>query len=184
MKKVPGAIIAASAVAAVAIAGTVSFAAWTGGGSTSAEVTGSTGSITAVGEVTVAPSATSGTGTSKDSITMNTLLPYDFLGEPTENSVLYWEFTVTLKNSSSFTLEGSIKNGEENAVGADLFYSTTAPTVYNPTTNTMPSASGIDIKTAQTITPSNGTQATVYVYMVAYSTDAMNANISLTFTAT
>ena len=174
MKKTAKILIAASAVAAVVGVGTASYAAWTSGGSSSEDVTGFLGEIKVMGDIVV-EATFGGSGSSKDTIAMDKLLPYDMAGD--EGAVTYWQFSVTVEGGTSaptVSLIGTIKSSSGVAVGADLYYSQTAPGA---------TASDNDISSTKEITLDESNQATVYVYMVAYRTDAMNASISLTFTA-
>ena len=174
MKKTAKILIAASAVAAVVGVGTASYAMWSGG-SPSLEVNGSIGEINVMGDLLVEVTA-GGSGSSKDTIAMDKLLPYDMAGD--DGAVTYWQFSVTVEGGTTtptVSKIGTIKSSSGGAVGADLYYSQTAPGA---------TASDNDISSTKEITLDESNQATVYVYMVAYRTDAMNASISLTFTAT
>ena len=180
-------LIAASAVAAVFGVGAVSYAMWTAGDSTPATVEGPTGMVQTIGDITV--TATAGgdyVGTnSTTSGSMNKLLPIDYLGEAEDGVAKYWAFDVSLSGNSvsvNVTLSGTIKSGNK-AVNATLYYTTTQPT-FDSDTNYISNFSSLNGKAlsdaGQTITV--GTP--VYVYMVAYGTNAMDASINLTFTAT
>ena len=149
-------LIAASAVATVFGVGAVSYAKWTAGsGSPSADVDGVAGSITTIGGITVTP-----TNPTK-------LYP---MGEAPSGGKDCWEFNVTIDGTGdvTVTLEGKFTS---SGIYAKLYYSQDAG---------RPTDEEHDISSAKVI---EDPTKPVYVYMVAYGTNAMDAQISLTFTA-
>ena len=171
MKKKVKALVVAASVAAIAGIGAVSFAAWSGSTDTNKTITGATGEIDTIGAITVTPSTTSGSVDASGAITMNALVPYD-----QGSGVTYWEFDLssdtTGEQTVKYTILGSIAKGSgtgaQDIGDAELRWSTTAPTT--DTDGAEVSSTAADI-----------TGTTVYVFLVASGTDAMNANISLTF---
>ena len=166
MKRSAKILIAASAVAAAFGVGTVSYALWTAGGSTPVKAEGSAGMVKTVGNVTVSSDQSTGKNSSGN-LVMKKLLPYDHEYVDGPN---FWQFAVSVQNSAGdvqVTLEGSI---DCNAAVAKLYYSQTAPGSI-ATTDELSSVKTIDVSKP------------VYVYMIASSSVAMNASISLTFTA-
>ncbi len=178
MKKfVKPAVIAAS-VAAIAGLGAVSFAAWSGANTDPVEKNGATGEISTLGALTVTADAAS----LNDSNALKNLVPAD--QGTVADCVNYWKFTVSLPDATGgakaeYKIKGSLTPGEgDNATeigGAKLYWLATAPNAATPETTNEITA------TDTTITPA--ADGTVYVYLVATGTDAMNATISLTFSA-
>ena len=182
MKKAVKGLIVAATVAAVVGVGAVSFAYWQGSSDTSVTInTGATGQIATVGAITVTPSAASGSVTTGEggvkTYTMNKLCPVDQPTAPAD-CVKYWEFTLssaaTGGQSVKYTILGTLTEGTgTNATDlgdATLRWSTTAPTA---------AADGEEL----TGTAADITGTTVYVFLAADDTEAMNATISLTFAA-
>ena len=156
MKRSVNILIAASAVAAVFGVGAVSYAKWTAGsGGKPVEVEGVTGSITTIGGITVTPSSPT------------VLYP---LGGAPSGSKDYWEFNVnvTATGDVSVTVEGKFAS---SGIYAKLYYSQGTD---------RPTDDDHDISSAKVI---EDPTKPVYVYMVAYGTNAMEASINLTFTA-
>ena len=177
MKKAVKGLIVAATVAAVVGVGAVSFAYWQGSSDTSVTInTGATGQIATVGAITVTPSAASGS-VSEGVYTMNKLCPVDQTTAPSD-CVKYWEFTLSTAatggQSVKYTILGTLTEGTgENATAlgnAALKWSTSAPTA---------AADGTEL----TGTAADITGTTVYVFLTADDTEAMNATISLTFAA-
>ena len=157
MKRAVKMLIAASAVATVFGVGAVSYAKWTAGsGSPSADVDGVTGSITTIGGITVTPNKPTGS-----------LYP---LGGAPSGGKDYWEFEVKVDGTGNVvvTVEGKFAS---SGIYAKLYYSQDAE---------RPTDEEHDISSAKVI---EDPTKPVYVYMVAYGTNAMDASISLTFTA-
>ena len=148
--------------------GAVSFALWSSD-TKSVPVSGKSGMIETVGKVEV-----SADDTSKDGDNLKRLLPIDFLGTASDG-VLYWGFDIVAEGGNKVTLTYTIVDSNKQSVDAELYCSTTAPSEANR-------EELISEDDGATITLNDG-KATVYVYMVAYSTQAMNASIKLTFTA-
>ncbi|MCH5165521.1 MAG: hypothetical protein J1G01_03875 [Clostridiales bacterium] len=173
MKRSAKILIVALAIAIVFGIGTVSFAKWTVASSSTATAEGPTGKVNTVGNVVVTvTSGGSGSSTNKN-IKMNKLLPYD---NNDIQGTKYWQFSVSVTGNAgdvNVTLTGAI---DCDTSVAKLYFSQTAPGA-TASTNELPNG------TDKSITLSNN-QATVYVYMIAYSVAAMNTDISLTFTAT
>lgn len=176
MKNVTKILVTAAAVAAVTGVGAVSFAAWSAS-VTPVSQTGATGVINTIGNLTV-----TAIDASKDGDNLKALFPVD--QEGTISGVKYWGFTVkadtTGDASPTFTLVGTLATGSETAStdkgSAALYWSSTVPTA-------VVSANAIssDAENATTITL--GANDVVYVYMDASGTDAMLADITLTFSA-
>ena len=170
MKRSTKILIASTVVASVVSVGAVSYAFWTAGDTQSQEVTGTAGTINTVGELTVTPSTASGASLTS----MNALYPVD------QGSAYrtYWEFDVTVTGELTKTV------AETGA--AALFYSATAPS--GAPVSGAKQISGTDAEgqpiTAQEITLAESGATKVYIYMTANGTDAMKANIKLTFEAT
>ena len=178
MKKTVKGLIVAASVAAVVGVGAVSFAQWAVTSDNDVEITGSTGVINTLGDLTVTPSTASGTVAEGGAITMNALFPVDQDKDGTAGTHLtYWEFklesAVTGTQTVSYTLAGTLADATKGA--AELYWTTDTPTS---------STGAVEAnKLSGTATPLTGVENgdTVYVYMVATGTDAMNTAISLTF---
>ncbi|MDE7164379.1 MAG: hypothetical protein K2O04_03045 [Clostridiales bacterium] len=182
MKKRTKILITAAAVAAVVGVSAVSFAYWSGSTKTSVTVTGTTGVINTLGDLTVTPKE--GTYNTEDNaIVMNALYPVDQTtgnGLPT-GGLTYWEFTLSTAQGTgdqtvSYKLAGSLT--KDGGIGsAKLYWTTSDPTAEDfdaENDGTLVSADADDLTNVE-----NG--GTVYVYMTANATDAMEASISLTF---
>lgn len=176
-KKIVKPLVIATAVAAVAGIGAVSFAAWSGADTDPVTKSGATGEISTLGALTVTADAASLNGEN-----LKSLVPAD-QGTVTD-CVNYWKFTLSCDDATgdatpSYKIEGSLTAGSEDGStavgGAKLYWLATAPNAATPeTTNEITG-------TATALTPdANGV---VYVYLVASGTDAMNATVSLTFSA-
>lgn len=167
MKKSTKILITAVAIASIVGVGAVSYAAWTGGGVETKEVSGNTGSVRTIGDITVTPSDATGSAITA----LNALYPVDYRGD----GVTYWEFTLSAditEGTPVYYLAGELSSG----VSAKLYWSAETPT----TTMT------VDAQKELSATPKKLeglTDDTVYVYMVATGTDAMKADITLTFSA-
>ncbi|MCH5161429.1 MAG: hypothetical protein J1G04_05305 [Clostridiales bacterium] len=166
MKRSVKILIITLAIALVLGIGAVSFAFWYSGDSESVPISGNAAVIETVGKVEV-----SADDTSKDGDNLKRLLPIDFLGTASDG-VLYWGFDIVAEGGNTVKLEGSIAGGDSSV--AELYYSTTAPSEANREELIPEDGATINL---------SGGKATVYVYMVAYSTKAMNSSIKLTFTA-
>lgn len=173
MKKAIKAFIITASIAAAIGVGAVSYAAWSDNGSKTVGVSGSTGSITVLGDLTVTPD--SGTLAS-----MTPLRPADH--EEIDGTVRFWKFTVTAGSGNTnvtYKLKGTLTKGAgEGATAvnnAKLYWLGQAPNATVPeTTNEVSSAEG---GAAITLDGDNH----IWVYLVATGVDAMNADISLTF---
>lgn len=164
MKKVVKGLVIAASVAAVAGLGAVSFAKWEGSSNTSKTATGATGIVNTIGDIVVTPTENTGSITS-----LNALVPWD-----QGDGVTYWEFdlscSTTGEQSVTYTILGSIAKGTDGTElgDAELRWHTSAPSA---------GTDGSEISgTAADITGSK-----VFVFLVAGNTDAMKADISLTF---
>ncbi|MDE7405326.1 MAG: hypothetical protein K2M89_00430 [Clostridiales bacterium] len=171
-KAIKGLIIAASVAAVVGVAG-VSFAKWAGDATEPVEFTGATGAIQTLGELSVEADAAS----LDDDSNLKALVPAD-QGTVT-GAVNYWKFTLSVPDATggatpTYSLAATLKKGTGTEVGAaKLYWLDSAPNATTPeTTNEIDGG---------TITPDE--DGVVYVYMVATGTDAMNADITLTFSA-
>lgn len=177
MKKfVKPAVIAAS-VAAIAGLGAVSFAAWSGADTDPVNKNGATGEISTLGALTVTADAASLNGDA-----LKNLVPAD--QGTVANCVNYWKFTLSLPDATGgatpeYKIKGSLTAGEGDDAtaigGAKLYWLATAPNAATPETTNEITATDTEITPAA--------DGTVYVYLVATGTDAMNATISLTFSA-
>lgn len=164
MKKVVKGLVIAASVAAVAGLGAVSFAQWSGETTKTQDVTGSTGTINTVGELTVTPTS------------LDTLYPVD----QGSSYTTYWEIEVKLTGTGEQTvkLQATYTQGDGTEIGeADIYVATSAPEG-----DEVSGALSI-LGTEQTIALEEG-EATIYVYLTADNTDAMGGQIKLTFTAT
>ena len=175
MKRSVKILIIVLAIALVLGVGAISFAKWSGGGSSTATADGKAGTINTVGDITV-KATYGGEYDEKDGNTMEKLLPID---NGNVDGTKYWGFEVALDGSIgdvTVKLTGEITS-EAGDVDAELYYSLTVPSAAAPG----------DLLTADgtTITLDEDSKtATVYVCMIAYSANAMNATITLTFEAT
>lgn len=188
MKKRTKLLIAAAAVAAVAGVSAVSFAAWSGSDKTSVPVTGSTGIVNTLGDLTVTPADGTTTSGAGEAIVMKELYPVDQTaanGLPS-GGLTYWTFTLSTATGTgtqnvSYKLKGTIANGSDTEStdkgSAALYWTKTQPT--SATVAADGTAVSSDEGGAVLTDVANG--GTVYVYMVASGTDAMKASISLTF---
>lgn len=176
MKKVTKGLIIAASVAAVVGVGAVSFAKWEVTADNDVEITGKTGVINTLGDITVTPAADTFTTGEDGAITMNALYPVDQGG----SYLTYWTFTissaVTGTQSVSYTLQGTLDKDDDET--AALYWTKTKPTTSTTAANGTPVSSATG---GAALTGVNNGD-TIYVYLVASDTDAMNATISLTFT--
>ncbi|MDE6201460.1 MAG: hypothetical protein K2M47_06260 [Clostridiales bacterium] len=173
MKKSTKLLIAATVVASVVSVGSVSYALWSAGSNQKQEISGTTGAINTVGELTVEIADSSKDSEGK----LKALYPVD-QGSGTR----YWEFdvTVTGEGEQVVTVKGELTKTVAETGTAALYYSTTAPTGAAVDGAKLISGTGID---PQEITMDEEGKATVYIYMTANGTDAMKASIKLTFEA-
>lgn len=172
-KKLVKPIVIATSVAAVVGIGAVSFAAWSGSDHTSETITGNTDQIATIGDITVTPSAASGSALTS----LNKLAPVDQSDDTMPSgAVKYWEFDLSCATTGDqnvkYTISGSLTAGsgdDATAIGgATLRWSETTP-------------SALTDGTAISSTAANITGTKVYVFLAAEDTDAMNAAISITF---
>lgn len=173
-------IIISIAVALLLSAGAISFAAWSVVGS-SVGAAGVTGSISYISGMTV----TSPDGKNNEeqtSITMTKpLYPVDHKGSGQN----YWKFELSADISGQldtlYTISGSLKQGERTlpAGSAQLYWSEFEPSA---TEQTSSHAFGSGKSYLRDLTVTGDTAAaTLYVYMEAFSTEVMNANVVLEF---
>lgn len=173
-----------SAVAATVVAGTisgVSYAAWKSDTKTSVAAMGTTGVIKAVGDLRITPRNIAYTATD-DSITINNedkLYPVDHIGDVKK----FWEFDLAATSIGGayvmFTVSGEIiANGAPLADAGELYWSFDPPTADGFDGGTPFTDGQSQIKVAR-----GETSTKVYVYLNAYSTAAMNADIDITFGA-
>lgn len=173
MKRSTKLLITATVAASIVGVGAVSYAIWSAG-SAQQEVSAITGLIRTVGDITVEPSAESGTLEK-----MNALYPVDHGG----SYLKYWTFTLSAEvpggeEAAKFSLAGELSAGSSGVAvtSAKLYWAAAAPTA---DTGAVP-----ENELTSTATQLTGlTDNTVYVYMVATGTDAMKAKITLTFSA-
>ncbi len=128
MKKSTKILIAATAVATAVSVGAVSYAAWTGSSSKEQGVSGTTGSIRTIGNMTVTPSDASGSVSEAGAITMNALYPVDQGG----SYLNYWEFTLSADVTDGtpvFKLAGELSAGSSGTpvTNAKLYWTATTP---------------------------------------------------------
>lgn len=178
MKKFVKPLVIASSVAAVVGIGAVSFAAWAGATTEDVEKTGTTGVIDTIGELTV---------TSAD--VTKALYPVDQGTNSTAavpaDGVIYWTFTLSVPDATGsvtpvYSLKAELTKGDTDLGDAALYYSKDAPTSATGAV----AANLLDKDTAKELTlnaANEDGESTVYVYLVAEDTDAMNASVKLTF---
>lgn len=183
MKKTVKGLIIAASVAAVVGVGAVSFAKWEVTSDNDVALTGSTGVINTLGDLTVTPADDTYTTGDGNAIVMNALYPVDQGG----TYLTYWTFTLTSEvtgtQTVSYKLAGSLGKGSDDqsteVAAAALYWTTTAPTESTTAGDGTAVAAALTDTGAALTGVSNGD--TVYVYMIASGTDAMKADISLTF---
>ncbi len=183
MKKTVKGLIIAASVAAVVGVGAVSFAKWEVTSDNDVNLTGTTGVINTLGDLTVTPADDTYT-TSDGAIVMNALYPVDQGG----SYLTYWTFTLSSETtgtqSVSYKLAGTIAEGSDTqsteVTAAALYWTKTTPTAATKAEDgTAVAAALTDSGAALGSTVGNGD--TIYVYMIASGTDAMKANITLNF---
>ena len=177
MKKFVKPLVIAASVAAIAGIGAVSFAAWQGATTADVNKTGATGEIATLGALSVVADSAS-----LDGDNLKPLVPAD-QGTVT-GAVNYWKFTVTLPDATgdanpTFKLAGTLSDGSDDGAtevgGAKLYWLATAPNATTPETTNEVKSSADEITL--------GSDGEIYIYLVATGTDAMLADISLTFSA-
>lgn len=178
-KRFVGSFIIISAVMLILSATVVSLAAWESGvGSVNA--VGSTGYIEgiaeSVGNLTVTPKQDTYTRDEDGVLHMQKLYPVDHLGDGPKQWVFTLKATDTADKKFKFTVHGSATINGEPTRSVALYYSLTEITdPLNP--QGRPLDDGIsDIFVADGVT-----ETTVYIYITANSTQAMNAEVSLSF---
>ncbi|MDE6618698.1 MAG: hypothetical protein K2K13_06710 [Clostridiales bacterium] len=178
MKRSTKLLITATVVASLVGVGSVSYAIWSAGETKEQEVSGTTGSIRTIGNMTVTPSDASGSVSEAGAITMNALYPVDQGG----SYLNYWEFTLSADVTDGtpvFKLAGELSAGSSGTpvTNAKLYWAATTP---SSTTGAVPTN---ELKKDTAAELKNLTDNKVYVYMIATGTDAMKAKITLTFSA-
>lgn len=179
MKKSSKIIISAAAAVAVIGIGAVSYAAWSGSGSSAASASGATGQVNLIGGIIVNTDDGKYKSGTDDVIQMQTLYPVDHEGD----GLKYWTFELDAEVIGDidvlYTVKGGLVDGENalpQSVG-ELYWS------HDPITDSYPAGEPIDTIGANIYVADGSTKTTVYVYMVANSVAAMNADISLSFEA-
>lgn len=185
MKKAIKGLIVASAVAAVVGVGAVSYAAWSGSTDTSVTINnGLTGQIATVGAITVTADGASCTDSENPSLTtLKKLCPVDQTNSVPTDCVKYWKFTLSTAATGGQSVKYQIKGGLTKGADADngtalgsaalkFLTGTTAPTAATEGT-------ALDATTACTAF----SDTTVYIFLKADNTEAMNAKITVTFEA-
>lgn len=184
-KTVKGLIVAASVAAVVGVAG-VSYAAWQGSTDTNVTINnGVTGQIATVGAITVTPDGDSGSvavseGTT--TYTMNPLCPVDQGTAPT-GCVKYWKFTLSTAATGGQTVKYQIKGGLTKGEDADNGTALGSAELRYLTGATAPSAATDGTALDATAACTAFADTTVYIFLKADNTEAMNAKISVTFEA-
>lgn len=174
MKKIHKIVFIATVVALLSSAGAISYAAWRGDGATQTSVSGSTGFVNIVGNLRVATDDK--VEVDEDVILMKKLYPIDHSG----NGLKCWKFELSADSIGGsdimFSVKGSLRKTDDTELDqsfAGLFWSVDQPE-RTPAENF-----DVNDRPSYMYVPDGGTTATIYVYMEAYSTSAMNARISL-----
>lgn len=188
MKKTVKGLIIAASVAAVVGVGAVSFAKWEVTSDNDVDITGTTGVINTLGDLSVTPATGTFTTSESGATVMNALYPVDQGG----SYLTYWTFTlssdVTGTQSVSYKLSGTLSAGSEAGSkpkgSAALYWTTTAPTLTGEEGedfDLVTDLGGTAVATSAAALTDVANGDTVYVYMIASGTDAMLASIGLTF---
>ena len=166
MKKAVKSLIIASSVAAIAGIGAVSFAAWSQGSTSSAPVTGNTGSIVTMGTLT-ATSNIHGEGAKK-------LVPYNQVDQYSDSTMTkFGEVTLQYPGGEGNPIYKIQLTSNNNSLTLKYKVASTTPT---------DNSDFVAIPTSATqITVNSGDK--VYIILESDSTDDMNKAFTVTFTA-